>query len=180
MAGDDSSWFSDLPRFDVATGTADPTGDNSFDRAVMVVREWLRAHGVTFREPEAGAFAFLLEGPHGVVLCDAVVCDSPRLFLFYVHTGARFQPDRLAAVQDLSARINDGLMVGNFEVDHDGRGVRFKVGFEFTDASLSAELVRNAITHGIKVAAKYLAVWMAVIYTTADPEQVLVSVERPG
>ncbi|MEM7112150.1 MAG: YbjN domain-containing protein [Chloroflexota bacterium] len=77
------------------------------------------------------------------------VFPEQEQFAFYLMMLRPIPVETIARVAALITRLNNELVVGNFELDYDERAVQFKVSLVFRGAELSQAFVRNAILAGL-------------------------------
>ncbi len=92
------------------------------------------------------------------------------LYLFFVD---QFPLETIAHVGALINRINNRLLIGNFEIDYDEQAVRFKIGIDFFGMALPALLIRNALTDAIETVEMFSAAIVAVANGQKTVPQVL-------
>lgn len=66
-------------------------------------------------------------------------------FAFYLIMLQPVPVETLARVAALITRLNNDLVIGNFELDYDEKTVQFKVSLAFQGVELSQPLVKNAV-----------------------------------
>lgn len=123
--------------------------EDSGQRALENVRQVLEGAGLTPQPVEpvdditGFALAFEADGPP--VSGSAYVLQDEEKFLFYLDFLPEVPVPRVPQVIEFVARANFGITVGNFEVDYQGRSVRYKSSIDFQGTELEPVLIRNAI-----------------------------------
>lgn len=117
------------------------------------------------------------KGEHGQVACVAQIDEHERQLLFYTLCPQRVPPARLAAMAELLARLNSGLVLGNFELDFADGLVRFKTSIDVAGDRLSTALVRRIVYPNVATLDYYLPALQAVIGGNATPLQALALAE---
>ena len=105
-----------------------------------------------------------------------VFADS-RVFMFRIVFPWRVPADRVADVTNFLTRANNGLFIGNFELDLDEGGVKFKTYVDYRDSNLEGVQVRNAILGAMETYESYAPALLAVLREEASVEAALQSVE---
>ena len=107
-------------------------------------RAYLEASGCRCRREEEGGslYTFAARGEHGVY---PVLVYARAPFLICIASFRQTVPDarRLEAAEYLH-RINDGLLLGNFEMDYDEGEVRFRTSL-MAEGSLTHEVLDRYI-----------------------------------
>lgn len=100
-----------------------------------------------------------------------------RVFMFRIVFPWRIPSDRLADATTFLTRANDGLFIGNFELDLDEGEVKFKTYVDYRDSELEGVQVRNAILGAMETYESYAPALLAVLREEASVEAALQSVE---
>lgn len=117
-----------------------------------------------------------VEGDNGYLTCIGEAAEEERVAVFYTRLAKAPEPRRLA-VAEYVARVNAGLMVGNFDVDmYDGQ-VRFKTSMLADGAHAAAEHLAALLTANLLTADRYLPGLMEVIFGQVPPGDALERVE---
>ncbi|HEX4107777.1 MAG TPA: YbjN domain-containing protein [Solirubrobacteraceae bacterium] len=115
-------------------------------------------------------------GEHGSWLLVGQACDERGAAVVYSVLPIEAPPERRDAVALLFARINYGLVLGNFDIDLDDGEIRFKCAAPVGDTPGSAELDPLVIV-ALSVTDHYIPAILAVI-EGRDPATVAASVEQ--
>jgi len=116
-------------------------------------------------------------GKNGQTTCFAQVRVDLDQFLFYVVVPVKAPEDLRPAVAEFVVRANYGLRIGNFEMDFNDGELRYKSSLDFEGATLTAELIRNAIYPAVQTTDRYLPGLMAVIYGGEAPAEAVAEIE---
>jgi hypothetical protein len=96
------------------------------------LREYFAAGGLDVEEhPDRGWVATDGFGQHGSWLLVGQAHEDRGQVAVYSMLPEKVPPEHRAAVNELLARINYGLILGNFEIDLSDGEVRFKVSADF-------------------------------------------------
>ena len=118
-------------------------------------------------------------GRHAFYDCRAITDEDAGLFLFLGRCPLVAPEARRPAVLDLLNRINEGLRIGNFEMDPQAGTIRFRTGFDVEGVGLAAPLVRNAIGATVSALDHFLPAVALVIHAGVSPAQALEVPEGP-
>jgi len=75
----------------------------------------------------------------------AHVLEDQDQFVFYIEFGVEVPPERRAEVAEFLTRANNGILIGNFEMDYDDGRVLYRSSVDYDGTELSPELVQNVI-----------------------------------
>lgn len=102
-----------------------------------------------------------------------VVPQASRRVLFYSVWPDRVPEERRAAVMEVVARVNDGLLSGAAEISIDDGDLRIRTSAIFGEAEprplLFEAVVRETLDDNLALAARYFPVFDAVITNGAEP-----------
>ena len=105
------------------------------------------------------------------------VSAEHKQFLFYITPGLPVPPADLPAVVEYVSRANDGLRIGNFEVDFQERYVRFRSSIAFTGARLTEALIKAAIAPAEVAVDTYMPGLINVITGEQSPVEAVNAIE---
>jgi hypothetical protein len=97
----------------------------------------------------------------------------------YAYFDAIVPEGRRGAVAEFIARANYGMRIGNFEIDMNDGELRYKSSLDFRDATLTDELLRNAIYPACTTLDRYVPGLMAVSFANSDPAEAVRAIESP-
>lgn len=106
----------------------------------------------------------MFRGKNGMITCYAQVRVDAEQFLFYAVSPVKVPEESRTTLAEFITRANYGMYIGNFEFDLNDGEVRYKSSFDFEDAELTAELIRNAIWPAVHMMDKYLPGMFKCIY----------------
>lgn len=100
---------------------------------------------------EANTFSFPATGEFGTFLVQALAHeDLPGALVYALHPEAVPRESFTHAAVVLT-RLNDGLPIGNFELDHDSGEVRYKTGVEAGGDELTDAIARGLVHAAVAV-----------------------------
>ena len=97
------------------------------------------------------------------------------LFVSYCPTKVPSSKER--EVAEFLTRANNGLILGNFEMDFEDGRVRYKTSVDLEDGHLTTNMVKRLVMTNLSMMDKYLPGLMSVIYAGASPIAALAQVE---
>ena len=134
------------------------------------LREYFAAGGLDVQEhPEHGWVATDGFGRHGSWLLVGQAHEEREQAAVYCVLPERVPEGRRAAVNELLARINYGLILGNFEIDLSDGEVRFKVSADFTGSGPTAERLKPLVATALAQFDRWLPSLRAVAAGEDDP-----------
>ena len=92
--------------------------------------------------------------------------------------GVQASPERLAAIYELTARINNGLALGCFWVDDDGQ-VTFAIAASMIDVEPTDAWIGSAMCTAVSTYDDYFPAVCRVIYADTSPTEALNSNDGP-
>lgn len=116
-------------------------------------------------------------GTNGQLQCYARVYVDIEQFVFYVYAPIKAPQTARQQAAEFLTRANYGMRIGNFEMDYADGEVRYKSSVDFEHATLSGELVRNAIYPAVRMMDDYLPGLLSVIYGGKTPEEAIAEIE---
>ncbi len=98
-------------------------------------------------------------------------------FLFYLKFRERAPVRARKPVMEAVTRANFGLVIGNFELDLDSGALRFKASIDFTEAELTAVLVRDSIRSAMDAVERYAHALVSVMRGESTPAEAIRAAE---
>lgn len=145
------------------------------------VLAFFAAEGWEVRHDEAaGLIHAAFRGRHGALTCSLQVVEAERQLICYSHCPQRVPPARLAAAAELIARLNCGLVLGNFELDFADGQLRYKTSLDVTGDRLTPALVGRVVYPNVTTLDYYMPALVALIAGGATPLQALALAEAPA
>lgn len=121
--------------------------------------------------PDLPIFRLGMTGRNGKWVGYAQAREEQDQAVFYSVCPANVPEDRRMAMAEFMARVNYGLVIGNFEMDfHDGE-VRYKTSIDVENDRLTPALVRNMIVLNLQMMDRCLPGIMAVAFGDVAPEE---------
>jgi hypothetical protein len=130
-------------------------------------------------EPEEEVPGFVVElDPTGLVGGLIYLFPPLQLLAFYLARLAPQPAETLAQLAELVTRINNRLVVGNFEIDLEQRALRLKTSLDFTGVSLTDALVRNVLLQGLQTYSEYTDAIDKVVGGTQTATEALAAMDQ--
>lgn len=123
------------------------------------------------------ALHFWVDGASGRWSCVAQAREEEQQVLLYSVCPHPVPPPKRPAMAEFLTRANWGLVIGNFELDWDGGGVRFKTSLDLEGDRLSDALMKAAVTANLVTMDRYLPGIVAVLQTEIDPAAAVSRIE---
>jgi len=119
-----------------------------------------------------------VRGLHGEWICIVRVFPESERLLVYSILPENVPVDRRPRLAELFARINYGLVVGNFEMDWADGEVRYKTSIDLESIIPTATVVRNLIFSNFFSTDRYFEVIEESIHTEASLVDLLTAAEE--
>jgi len=119
---------------------------------VLADRQW----HYTEIEDDTG-FQWRVQGPDGAWSVYALARGEERRFAVYSILDVTVPHERRTEAAELVARANHGLPVGNWELDMDDGGLRYKTAIDVVGGGLSLAAARRLIERNLSITDAYLA-----------------------
>jgi len=126
---------------------------------------------------EKTIFRVFFSGDNGDLRCYAQVRVDLEQFIFYVVAPVKAPAPVRSQVAEYLTRANYGLRIGNFELDYSDGEVRYKSSLDFEQATLTAQLIRNAMYPAVHTADMYLQGLLSVMYGNKTPAEAIEEAE---
>ena len=124
---------------------------------LAVIEEVLDQRGWEYRQiPHRQALGWKVRSAGGAWECYAIADEQPGLLLLYSILEALVPPDRRAPAAELIARLNQGLPVGNWELDFDSGSLRYKTSLDVGASLLTSALFERLMERNLDIVAAHL------------------------
>ena len=122
-------------------------------------------------------FELRFMGENGTWSCLAQAREDESQFVFYSLLPGDVDESQRQAMAELTARINYGLVLGNFELDMSTGDLRYKTSIDVEGAELVDALARQVVYANVMVTDRYLPAIAAVQSGAVDAVDALTLVE---
>ena len=125
---------------------------------INAVKDVLERDGLSVVGPSADGDLSMRVSANGVEWTMLVIAtDDDRLV---VYSFLPSQPNRPTAdIDAVIGRVNDGMILGNFEYDAAGNAVRFKTSVAVAGVAVCDELIRQLVYANVATVERYLPVF---------------------
>lgn len=107
----------------------------------------------------------------------ALVLTEQTRFVFYLEFYQRAPKETRSLVAEFITRVNFGLCIGNFEMDYNSGGVRFKTSFDYRGDKLRDVFVRSAVIAAMDIVEIYKGALIEVMKGIKLPKQAFEEVD---
>jgi hypothetical protein len=107
----------------------------------------------------------------------AHIVHEARVFMFRLVFPGKVQRNRSEAIEEFVTRANNGMFVGNFELDLDDGEIKFKTYVDYRGTRLRGVYVRNAILSAMEMMEGYAPAIAAVLQGDMSVKAAIESVE---
>ncbi len=151
------------------------------------VRDLLAVEKLKFDEPNIpthpdsetiATFRMPVRGLRGEWICIVRVFPESERLLVYSILPENVPVERRPRLAELFARINYGLVLGNFEMDWEDGEIRYKTSMDVEDITPTATVVRNLIFSNFFSTDRYFEVIDEAIHTEQDLVDLLAVAEE--
>ena len=117
-------------------------------------------------------------GDSGEYRCVLHVRDRAEQILFYAHFPVLIPPERRSAVGEYITRANQGMYLGNFELDMEDGEVRYKTSADVEGVDITPLFVRNLVYPCLSTMDRYAPGIQKVVTDQASPAEAIRDVEE--
>lgn len=107
----------------------------------------------------------------------AYVLEDEERLLFYLQYHEAAAPEHRHTLAEFIARANFGIVIGNFEMDYETGGARYKTSVDYHGCELPAQIVRNAILDAMDSVGLYSDALLKVMRGEMEPNEAISEVE---
>jgi len=117
------------------------------------------------------------EGKNGNWRCYGRAREKQKQFVFYSIAPVSVTKPMREAVAIFLTLVNNGLIMGNFELDLSDGEIRFKTSIDVEGSELTNVLIKHVVLSNISMMDKYLPSIKSVI-AGVSPEEAIAKIER--
>lgn len=107
----------------------------------------------------------------------AAIAPTAEQFIFYLVFGSTVPEERRNQVARFITLANWDLSIGNFEMNYDDGGVRFKSSIDFAGEELREAFIRNAILSAMRAVETYADPMTSVVNEGANAMEAIRNAE---
>lgn len=126
---------------------------------------------------DATALQLAFQGDVGRWTCLAQCDDADAQVVFYSICPLIVSPEYYGKVAEFLMRANDGLIVGNFELNYETGEIRYKTSLDVEGDRLTPALMENLVYVNVQTLDTYLPGIMAVLENRYSPAEAIELVE---
>lgn len=145
---------------------------------LAVVREFFEREDWPVRQlDEDLALGIAFQGENGQFTCYAKVLAELQQFVFYSFCPTNVPKNKQLKIAELLVRINNYLIIGNFEFDFDSGQICYKTSIDVEGDRLSVALVEQLVYANVLTMDRYLPAILYLIQGDVTPKAALAHVE---
>ena len=119
------------------------------------------------------------QGDSGRWMCLAQSDDDAAQVAFYSICPIPVPEANYSAISELLMRANDGLVIGNFELDFATGEIRYKTSLDVEGDRLTSALMRQLVYINVQTLDTYLPGILAVLEGRCLPTEAIAQIEKP-
>ncbi|MEM0980963.1 MAG: YbjN domain-containing protein [Cyanobacteria bacterium P01_H01_bin.58] len=119
------------------------------------------------------------QGDAGRWTCLARSDDAAAQLVFYSVCPMTVSETKTNAIAELLMRANDGLIIGNFELDFETGEIRYKTSLDVEGDRLTPALMQSLVYANVHTFDQYLPAIIAVLDGQATPVDAIAAIEQP-
>jgi hypothetical protein len=102
---------------------------------------------------------------NGDFLCMSRIREEKHELVFYIYYQGNVPASKRQEAATFFTQVNDGLTIGNFEMNLENGEVRFRTGVAVIDRALTSAEIDHLVLSGLATAEHYLPGFIAIIRT---------------
>lgn len=130
------------------------------------------------RMPDAPILRMGMNGKNGKWVSYAQAREEQEQFVYYSVCPMSVPEDKRMAMAELMARMNYGLVIGNWEMDMRDGELRYKTSIDVEGDRMSTALMRNMVFLNLQMMDRCLPSLMGVMFGGMTPEQAALQLEN--
>ena len=128
--------------------------------------------------PEQTTVQLLAQAQNGQWTCYATVREAENIFAFYSVCPIPASSSKREKIAEFIIRVNQGMLLGNFELDYRDGEIRYKTSIDVEGDWLTHALIRSLVYTNVMTLDQYLPAILAVLEQGTTPEQAIHLVEQ--
>lgn len=120
---------------------------------------------------------FHYKGTAGRLLCYGEVDENKQWVLFYSYLPVNVPMDKLGVAAEFVCRANQGMRIGNFELDFEDGEVRYKTSIDVEGGELAPKMIDNLLRANLSTMNRYFPGLMKLIFANMSAKEAIESVE---
>lgn len=128
--------------------------------------------------PGGSALRLRFKGEAGewVVLVQEVGAEGGKVVVYSMPANVVPAAARPAAGETV-ARLNFGMILGNWELDYDSGEIRYKTSADFRGEGVSSGSIRHLVYTNVLMVDRYLPALLAVVFGGRDPAEAVAAID---
>lgn len=132
--------------------------------------QFLHSKDWRFQEvPGESILFFGMEGKNGRFQCVVDIKQEKNWLLLFSICELKAPEDKRKDVAELLTRLNNGRVLGNFELDFDDGEIKYKTSLDFEDMELGLKAIENIVMSNIITMDACLPAIAAVLLNNEEP-----------
>ena len=119
-----------------------------------------------------------ISGKNGKFQCIADIRENEKRFVFYSICNANVPKEKQTLMSEFLTMVNQGIFLGNFEMNFDIGEIRYKTSFFYDNLELSNSVIKNMIITNIAMMDNSLTAIMQLIYSDISAIQATDLIEK--
>lgn len=120
---------------------------------------------------------FNYKGTAGRLLCYGEVDENKQWVIFYSYLPVNVPMDKLGVAAEFVCRANQGMRIGNFELDFEDGEVRYKTSIDVEGGELAPKMIDNLLRANLSTMNRYFPGLMKLIFANMSAKEAIESVE---
>jgi hypothetical protein len=125
------------------------------------------------RNGEETSVTFLVRMSNASFHCILELREAFSVIIFYSVLNIFVPEHKRKTVSELITRINNELIIGNFELDFSDGEIRYKTSIDFEGIEFTTNLLRNIIDPNLALSDDYFYPIVNAIMTDVSPEEIM-------
>ena len=117
------------------------------------------------------------QGDNGQWLCYAQIQEDNRQLVFYSILPTHVSEEKHMAIAQFITRANNGLALGNFELDHADGTIRFKTSLRSPNTDVSVDVIQDVVYTNVLTVDQYLPGILQVLHSNTEPDLAIAHIE---
>ncbi len=120
---------------------------------------------------------FHYKGSAGRLLCYGEVDEKKQWVLFYSYLPVNVPMDKLREASEFICRANQGMRIGNFELDFEDGEVRYKTSLDIEGGDLTSKMIDNLLRANLSTMNRYFSGLMKIIFSDIEVKEAIEGIE---
>jgi hypothetical protein len=125
------------------------------------------------QDPQRPALLMGWGGKNGIYSCFLQVLPDRPLILFYSHVQCRVPEEKRATMAEFLTRANDGLWLGNFELDFADGAVCYRTSLYVGDGLLTTDMLSGLLHANLSTMDRFMPGVMSVLWNDVSAEDAM-------